>query len=120
MYTFIETPLFTESAAFLSDDELRMAQSAIGANVRAGASIAQTHGARKLRVRVRGRGKSGGARIIYIDNTERCAQVWLLLACDKTVADDLSAAGRKALAALVRDVKTSPCVANPVSPLPNQ
>jgi hypothetical protein len=107
VYTFIETPLFTQSAAFLSDEDLRLAQSAIAANVRAGALIAQTNGARKLRVKTRGRGKSGGARIIYIDNSERCEQVWLLLAYDKSVTDDISAAGRRALAALVRDVKSS-------------
>lgn len=119
MYTYIETPLFTASAAFLSDDELRVAQTEIAANVRAGVPIPQTHGARKLRVKTRGRGKSGGGRIIYIDNTERCAQVWLLLAYSKSVADDISAAGRKALAALVREVKDSPCVANPASQTPN-
>ena len=120
MYTFIETQLFTKSAVFLSDDELRMAQSAISVNARAGAPIAGTHGARKLRVGARGRGKSGSARIIYIDNTERCTQVWLLLAYDKSVADDISAAGRKALAALVMDVKRSPCVANSASQSPDQ
>jgi hypothetical protein len=113
VYTFVETPLFSESAQFLSDDELRAAQLAIVANPRAGAAIAKTRGARKLRVRAGGRGKSGGARIIYLDNTKRCGQVWLLLAYDKTVADDISAAGRMALAALVSDVKRSPCLASP-------
>lgn len=68
MYAFIETPLFSESAAFLSDDELRVAEIAIVMNPRAGAAIAGTRGARKLRVRLRRRGKSGGARIIYLDN----------------------------------------------------
>ena len=96
-----------------------MAQIAIVANPRAGAAIAGTGGARKLRVRVRSRGKSGGARIIYLDNTERCGQVWLLLAYDKAVAEDISAAGRKALAELVTDVKDSPCVANPAPHPPN-
>jgi hypothetical protein len=119
VYTFVETPLFAESARFLSDDEVRAAQIAIVTNPRAGVAIATTSGARKLRVRTRGRGKSGGARIIYLDNTARCGQVWLLLAYDKTVADDISAAGRKALAALVSDVKRSPCVANPAPRLPN-
>jgi len=116
VYTFVETPLFAESAAFLSDDELRAAQIAIITNPRAGVAIAATRGARKIRVRLRGRGKSGGARIIYLDNTDRCGQVWLFLAYDKTVADDISAAGRKALATLVSDVKRSPCLANPAPP----
>ena len=117
---FIETPLFSEVAAFLSDDELRAAQMAIAADPRAGAAIRGTNGARKLRVNIHGRGKSGGARIIYLDNTERCAQVWLLLAYDKKVADNLSAAGRKALSILVRDVKASPCLANPAMLLSNE
>lgn len=119
MYTFIETPLFARSAVFLSDDELRAAQIAIVTNPRAGVAIVATSGARKLRVRTRGRGKSGGARIIYLDNTERCRQVWLLLAYDKTVTDDISTAGRRALAALVSDIKRSPCVANPTPQFPN-
>ena len=72
-----------------------------------------------MRVRLRGRGKSGGARIIYLDNTERCGQVWLLLAYDKAVADDISPSGRRALATLVRDVKRSPRVANPGAKPPN-
>ena len=113
--TFIETPLFSESATFLSDDELRAAQIAIVANPRRGAAIRETHGARKFRVRMRGRGKSAAARMVYLDNNERCGQVWLLLAYDKTVADDITPAGRKPLAALVDAVKDSPCLANPAS-----
>jgi hypothetical protein len=112
-FTFIETPLFSRSAAFLADAELRAAQTAIVANPRVGVALRETHGARKLRVKIHRRGKSGGARIIYLDNTERCGQVWLLLAYNKSVADDLSDAGRKVLAVLVRDVKASPCLANP-------
>ena len=77
--------MFSETADFLSDDELRVAQIAIVANPRAGAAIRETHGARKLRVRMRGRGKSGAA------------------------------AGRKALAALADTVKDSPCLANPAT-----
>ena len=118
--TFIETPLFAQSSALLSDNELRAAQIAIATNPRAGAIIRGTNGARKLRVNIRGRGKSGGGRIIYLDNTKRCAQVWLLLAYDKQVADDLSAAGRKALSVLVHDVKASPCLANPATLLSNE
>jgi len=118
--TFVETPLFSHSARFLTDDEVRAAQMAIVANPRAGAAIRATHGARKLRVRMPGRGKSGGARIIYLDNTERCGQVWLLLAYDKTVADDISNAGRKALAALIDAVKDSPCLANPAARVGSQ
>jgi hypothetical protein len=119
-YTFVETPLFSHSARFLTDDEVRAAQMAIVANPRAGAAIRETHGARKLRVRMPGRGKSGGARIIYLDNTERCGQVWLLLAYDKTVADDISDAGRKTLAALIDAVKDSPCLANPAARIGSQ
>ena len=118
--TFVETPLFSHSARFLTDDEVRAAQMAIVANPRAGAAIRETHGARKLRVRMPGRGKSGGARIIYLDNTERCCQVWLLLAYDKTLADDISNAGRKALAALIDAVKDSPCLANPAARVGSQ
>lgn len=69
-----------------------------------------TSGARKLRVKMAGRGKSGGARLIYVDNTERCGQVWLLLAYPKSVSDDLSAAGVKVLAEMVRAIKAASCL----------
>ena len=62
---------------------------------------------------VAGGAQSGGARIIYVDNVARCGQVWLLLPYNKQVADDISEAGRRALAARVREVKGSPCLANP-------
>src|SRR5262245_32741724 len=118
-FTIIETPLFTQSAEFLSDDELVAAQIAIIANPQVGALIRETHGARKLRVKTQHRGKSGGARIIYLDNSERCDQVWLLLAYDKSAADDLSDAGRKVLGTFVRDVKASPCIAHPAARQPS-
>ena len=87
-HIFSETPLFSESARFLSDDELRIAQLAIVANPRAGPAIRETNGARKRRV---------------------------LLAYDKTVADDITRARRRALAALIDAAKDSPCLANPAT-----
>lgn len=61
---FIELPLFSKYAAF-SDEELRALQLELLENPQAGALIPGSHGLRKLRVALEGRGKRGGARVIY-------------------------------------------------------
>lgn len=109
--TFIETDLFEESAAFLGDDELRAVQWEIAAKPDIGAVIDKTSGARKIRVALAGTGgKSGGARVIYVDNTERCGQIHLLLAYPKSVADNLTNDGKKLLGKIVRGIKAAPCI----------
>lgn len=70
----------------------------------AGAVIRGTAGARKLRVALRGGGKSGGARVIYVHVAER-AKVYLLLAYGKGVTDSISDVGRKVLAHEVRRIQ---------------
>jgi mRNA-degrading endonuclease RelE of RelBE toxin-antitoxin system len=62
----IETSIFTRRvAALLSEDEYRALQTALVENAAAGALIVGTGGARKVRWAPRGRGKSGGVRVIY-------------------------------------------------------
>lgn len=61
---FIELPLFGKYIT-LSDDELRAVQDVILDNPEAGDLIQGGGGLRKLRAAVGGRGKRGGARVIY-------------------------------------------------------
>lgn len=64
---FIYTPLFETTAADLLDDEaLRHIELTLLAEPRAGAVVAGTGGIRKLRVPLPGRGKRGGARLVYL------------------------------------------------------
>ncbi|MGA7221047.1 MAG: type II toxin-antitoxin system RelE/ParE family toxin, partial [Candidatus Sulfotelmatobacter sp.] len=54
-----------EAAAALTEEERTELVSYVAANPEAGDIMPETGGARKLRWKVRGRGKSGGARAIY-------------------------------------------------------
>ncbi len=105
------TMKFARTARYLRDmKRLRVAaneqsalETAIASNPTAGDVIQGTGGIRKLRFGFGGRGKRGGGRAIYF--------VWLsedtavmLAAYAKKEQDDLSAADRKALAAIVKEL----------------
>jgi hypothetical protein len=63
---FIETPIFTRQITALSDDEAyRRLQLDLVLNPEAGDLIEGAGGIRKIRMAIRGRGKRGGARVIY-------------------------------------------------------
>lgn len=60
-------------------------------------------GARKARFSMAGRGESGGGRAIYV-LVVRADTAYLLLAYSKKDQEDLSAAQRKVLAAIVKEL----------------
>ena len=63
---FIETPAFTNRAASrLTDEELLSLQVGLSNRPDAGELILGSGGLRKIRIRGSGRGKRGGARVIY-------------------------------------------------------
>ena len=63
---FVEFPYFTKWVQEnLSDDEYREIQEALISNPRKGYIIPHGHGLRKLRWGFKGKGKSGGVRVIY-------------------------------------------------------
>jgi len=61
---FVELPLFTKHAPF-TDDELAALQQTRLDNPLAGDLIPGARGLRKMRAALGGRGKRGGARVIY-------------------------------------------------------
>jgi hypothetical protein len=64
--TVVETPGFLRDAAGrLTEEERDGLVTFLAANPEAGDIMPETGGARKLRWRVAGRGKRGGARVIY-------------------------------------------------------
>ena len=70
MKTVIETPTFTKQAARIWSDEERMDFiDFIASNPTAGDVIPGAEGARKIRWTIKGRGKRGGARVIYFNIT---------------------------------------------------
>lgn len=66
-------------------------------------TIAGTGGMRKLRVPVPGRGKRGGARVIYYYRNTR-GRVYLITAYLKNVADTISDEGKKVLKQLAKQL----------------
>jgi hypothetical protein len=74
---FVETSLFSaRMAAYLSDDEYRALQVHLLARPDAGDVIRGSGGIRKVRWAARGRGKSGGVRVIYY-RASAVAQIYL-------------------------------------------
>lgn len=103
--TFVHTEDFDASLQDipLSDDELAEAQAILQAKPEAGDAIVGSGGVRKLRVSVKGRGKRGGARFLYY-YVVKARVIYLLLAYDKSESDDVSAAGKKVLRALTKQL----------------
>jgi hypothetical protein len=100
---FLETPVFTRQIkALVDDDEYRALQLRLMMNPDAGDLIPRSGGLRKIRLGLPGRGKRGGARVIYYWVTAQ-AQVFMLLAYAKNERDDLTAEQLKVLRALVQE-----------------
>lgn len=99
---FIETPIFTRQIkALVEDEEYRLLQLRLVANPDAGDLIPRSGGLRKIRVGVTGRGKRGGARVIYYWVTAR-SQIYMLLAYAKNAQEDLSEQQLRTLRTLVK------------------
>jgi hypothetical protein len=88
---FIETRVFTRQVAeLLDDDEYAEFQMRLQGAPLSGDVIEGTGGLRKIRVAAKGRGKRGGARVIYF-HVSSDQQIRLLLIYAKGVKDDLNA-----------------------------
>ncbi len=100
---FVETPLFTADVeAWLSRDEYRTLQLALLLRPDAGKVIPKSGGLRKLRWRQAGRGKRGGARIVYYwMNQEKV--IYLLTMYRKTKQSDLTPKQLRILRTLVQE-----------------
>jgi len=99
---FVETAIFTRQVAeALDDDQYRMLQLALVLRPEQGAVIRGSGGLRKLRWAVAGRGKRGGARIIYY--WYRASETfYMLFLYPKQEQGDLTPAQAKQLGQLVR------------------
>lgn len=65
-------------------------------NPRKGVVIEGLAGIRKLRIKLEGRGKSGGGRVIYLDVLEK-EKIYLLFAYPKNIQEDLTSEQRRLL-----------------------
>ncbi|TAN04285.1 MAG: hypothetical protein EPN36_09510 [Rhodanobacteraceae bacterium] len=97
---FFETSVFTRQVqGLLTDDDYADFQSGLAANPLAGDVIEGTNGLRKIRVAAKGKGKRGGARVIYYYVSD-AAQIRLLLIYAKSRKDDLTADEKRVLRGL--------------------
>lgn len=101
MQTVVETPSYLADAERLfSSDERRAIVDRLAADPTCGVVIPGSGGIRKVRFGFGARGKSGGARIIYLFSGANLP-VFVLAVFAKNEKADLSLAERNALAKLV-------------------
>jgi len=98
---FVELPVFVRCAAELfTDEDLSRIQVILLENPAAGDLMPGGRGLHKLRVPLPGRGKRGGARVMYYHWMSR-SQCYLIYAYAKNVAEDLTKDQLARLAALM-------------------
>lgn len=102
---FIETSVFTKLIVeLLPDDSYRLLQDDIAKNPQAGDLIPAGGGIRKLRFALPGKGKRGGARLIYYWQTSKY-KIYMLLAYTKAKKENLEPDQVAILKALVKELE---------------
>ena len=101
--TFIELPIFRSrwKDMGLDDNDLKRLQEELLADPKVGAVMRGTGGVRKMRFAFEQKGKSGSARVIYVD-FEVYEKIYLLTAYPKNEKDNLSKEERNDLRELVK------------------
>jgi hypothetical protein len=106
--TIIYTPGFARSAAgWLDEATIREMENQLVDDPRTGGVMPGVNGARKMRLALPGRGKSGSARVMYI-YAEVKGRVYCLLAYRKNVQENLTPEQKKALSAVIEALKEEP------------
>lgn len=107
MQTVAETPIFTrQTEKLFSEEEKRELIDFLAENPLTGDEIPGTGGVRKVRFAASGRGKRGGARVIYyfLDET---MPLYALLAYAKNAQDDMTPDEKRVVSALVVALKAT-------------
>lgn len=105
MHAVVETTIFARRAAvLLSDEERSELIDALAANPMAGDLIVGTGGVRKLRFAAKGKGKSGGVRVIYYFGGGMIP-IYALMIYGKNEQADLKPAERMALKRIVTAIE---------------
>lgn len=107
MQTVAETPTFSRQAGKLfREDEKRELIDYLAKNPLAGDEIPGTGGVRKLRFAMAGRGKRGGARVVYYYLDDRLP-LYALLAYAKAAQADMTPAEKRMVSALASALKAT-------------
>lgn len=104
--TFVESSLFARRVNEEGANVLKEIQTEVLKNPESGRVIQGTGGLRKLRIGDAGRGKGrrGGFRVIYLD-LPHVERTHLIALYDKSEKEDISTDEKKALKALVEQIK---------------
>jgi hypothetical protein len=95
--TFVESPLFSKQVyQYLDDEEYAAFQVYLASMPDAGDVVKDSGGIRKVRWRRKGRGKSGGVRVMYFARLHS-GEIWLLLIYAKSAVDSIPGHVLKAL-----------------------
>ena len=105
LQTVVETAEFLiRSSKLMSDEQRARLVEMLARDPECGEILQGTGGVRKVRIALPGRGKSGGARVIYYFHSERLP-VFALTVFAKNERANLTPAERNAMAAVVRAIK---------------
>lgn len=100
---FVEIPEFIDKFdKIASDSDMIELQDELIKNPYKGNVVKGTGGARKLRMKLRGKGKSGGARVIYY-YVDLQGEIWFLDIYLKKVKEDLSENEKKRLYKFIKE-----------------
>jgi hypothetical protein len=102
----VRTSLFAKSIKKLGANagEIDVLEKRLLSDSEAGDVIQGLRGVRKVRFALKGKGKSGGGRCIYLALTLD-EVIYLLLAYDKSVQSDLSSEQRKGILSILEELK---------------
>ena len=89
-----------------TDDDLKSLQEELTINPEKGDLIRETGGLRKIRVAFEGRGKSGSARVCYVDFSVY-ERIYLITAYTKNEKDNLTKKERKEIHKLIDILKNN-------------
>jgi hypothetical protein len=107
MISVAETPIFTrQTEKLFTDDEKRELIDFLAENPLAGDEIPGTGGVRKMRFAASGRGKRGGARIIYYFQ-DYTMPLYALLAYAKNDQDNMTSDEKRTVSALAAALKAN-------------
>ena len=100
---FIRLPEFEKQCKSigLNEDDVTKIELTLLGNPTVGDLIKGTGGIRKVRIPIQNRGKSGGARVIYVDFAYY-ERIYLITVYEKSVTDDLSKSEKNELKVLVK------------------
>jgi len=107
MQTVVETPIFIRRAEkLLNEDEHAGLITYLASHPDSGDEIVGTGGVRKVRYGAKGKGKSGGVRVIYYFYDQEMP-IYALLIYGKNERADLTAEQRKAVTAFATAIKAT-------------